>query len=744
MVYAEPVDERARNFPHDLDDFEFPCYRSGHGSNSDDPSFPYHVACEGLLKQRLVRLGRRKLEHETLYRVFLRLNGNRELDISYGDPPREFEEHWECRPGEEIFVANPMNLYGWYFDDMIEDGVFAPTTNLTKDLSERVKKDPFKRLPNEILLEIIATTDTANDLLSLACASWPINSILRASNDAFWWDLIQTHLDWFFELHERLLPFLSVKDSAQHYAPESLSLRRIFAWAGHQTLPRLGIESGRNPYLLNLANRRRIWEGPLDIISRTYDTMFQPPPELPADEFGRLLLHSKSKTTATVTHDPENRDKPGKMQKVLWLDDWEDTYGKKQHVEAFFDRTDGFLIGLAVTSEGGERRIVGSAEENATRFVAEVAKEDWICGIVLHIPPVDFKHPLTKTSPKGVTVLCCSGKELEFGETDKGHPVRALVARPGKQAVGLVAQLGSNSGAATFARLGLLVLRESKFGDHKVVPHEVSRSKSWFTDELLWGDDGTRYFGAPLWNHPEVSFGRRDEILPQPGIHKHMMSFEPLVLGVDEAELRKLEKISIFMTSINDGEETLSYEIIGLGAEFSDGHPEGRRLVGLEGKKAPATVQGGQTRPQTPPRLPDGSDMATVSSVTANGDVRIDLWIDGPGGEFVTDVAVYPTGSRMTGLRVSAIPCHLVFDNCLFVLTNIPNDRFAQTKAALGATSFVRCPKRRRRGPGNLPSEHLVVWPLSACCYRLDHLARPTPMWYVCYFSIYLKTWAFT
>jgi hypothetical protein len=103
----------------------------------------------------------------------------------------------------------------------------------------------------------------------------------------------------------------------------------------------------------------------------------------------------------------------GSVQRCLWIDEWEDTYTKSQTIEAFFRQKDGWLVGIAVTAEGGERRTVGSteAEGGLTRCEAIVPADDWICGILLHIQDMDVigdgvnKPPgEDKTSIKGLTV----------------------------------------------------------------------------------------------------------------------------------------------------------------------------------------------------------------------------------------------------------------------------------------------------------------------------------------------------
>lgn len=86
-------------------------------------------------------------------------------------------------------------------------------------------------------------------------------------------------------------------------------------------------------------------------------------------------------------------------------------------------RSNGFLTGVAMTTEGGERRLLGSIDEMPIRLEADISAGDWICGILLHIPAVEFVgRPVgdvddagagqsmkgitvvDETSPKGITV----------------------------------------------------------------------------------------------------------------------------------------------------------------------------------------------------------------------------------------------------------------------------------------------------------------------------------------------------
>jgi hypothetical protein len=205
----------------------------------------------------------------------------------------------------------------------------------------------------------------------------------------------------------------------------------------------------------------------------------------------------------------------------------------------------------------------------------------------------------------------------------------------------------ADKSSETFTRLGLITLRNEELDERRILHDHITRRSHPRIDELMWKDDGNRFFGTPYWNNPSLKIMHRDEVgelgvldgwLTE--IHQQLVPQEALVWAKDVTELRQLKTVSIFttyshMTDIS-GVEVEAYHICGLGVEFSAEHTEGRRLVGVEGKLE-ADGQEADLSTLDGPRIPHRAG-AKLCEMRGQGNFRIDLDIDGPGGEIITEV----------------------------------------------------------------------------------------------------------
>jgi len=112
---------------------------------------------------------------------------------------------------------------------------------------------------------------------------------------------------------------------------------------------------------------------------------------------------------------------------------------------------------------------------------------------------------------------CKSGLDLHLGEVDRGHLLRPLLARSGRQIVGIAVQNGESfatgdsyaDGTAKetlpeapvhpFTRFGLMTIWDTQLGSRTILPDKVARLR-WDEMEvgnILWQDDGLRYFDLP-------------------------------------------------------------------------------------------------------------------------------------------------------------------------------------------------------------------------------------------------------
>ena len=391
-------------------DSAFPCYFA---FDDCDVAYPFHTSCFIVFCARLAHwLGEdnsASVNKALLYKVFGSLASSHcYLDIDYGVPsPRCNDEFWSERAGEEIFAADPWPLgrtdeledINKTFATMVEEAPFRVGLAAGRDLSRKVQTDAFKKLPYDILVRIGELLDDPDGLLNWAKASWFAHSQLRGAGSSFWKQAIRTQMaGWFQELVDRL-------DDGRL---QDVAARTAYIWAACKTRPRLYMKGG---YFMRLANRRRIWSKPCAELVEHYDrALFSKGGDRADGSPFQRLLQSQSACGVmyTVTQD---RDAQlfGEVEKCMWIDEWEDTHAKSQTVEAFFRQEDGWLVGITITPQGGERRVLGSTEAEGVLLRSEVVvpTNDWICGILLHIPCIEAvgtQIAEEKTSIKGITV----------------------------------------------------------------------------------------------------------------------------------------------------------------------------------------------------------------------------------------------------------------------------------------------------------------------------------------------------
>jgi hypothetical protein len=456
-VVAIDGDDPDPNYDYYDDQREFQCYVNL--PTDQDPAFPFHVCCLDLLKLRLGRTGHLSEEDkDVLYEVMRGLSESTVLRLDYGGSKARDWQEWESRGGDEVLVADPSPLKG--FDGRIRalvvGGYFKPSqSSASSDLGTRVRSDPFKPLPFDIFVAIAEHLDP-DSLMNLAKASWFVNLFAAGATDSFWKKMIRLQMVWFFEL-------LAYMDTPESF--RGASMKAVYLWAacGSRAMPNM-----RGGDLMRVANRRRIWRPCGQLVQECQRRLRANELEQDGESpFQKLLRTSSSCTNMpVVTHDAFET-MHGEVQTRFWIREWEDTYAKEQLVEAFWHHESGFLTGVAVTSVGDNRQIVGFCDKppllGCQRAIIPV--DDWVCGLILHISSgEDPLRPFEPTimSPKGLTVsrqvkqevmrtkalkskpqiLCKSGLKLHLGEASHGHPKKVLVSRPGWQVVGLMCQLG--------------------------------------------------------------------------------------------------------------------------------------------------------------------------------------------------------------------------------------------------------------------------------------------------------------
>jgi hypothetical protein len=242
--------------------------------------FPIHLSCLELLYFHIT--GRRKYfdKPERLDTVALHfaLYGVREDIANMGPHPglelADFCQAgvWWCFRGFEMLVADP-SLPDTYFDlgsnsvaahlrALISCGGSASSTRnyitpaTAASLSSRVKADPFRGLPLELVFSISEFLHDS-DLFAWCTASWPVHSALRV-NDRFWCHRItKISMPWLVEV----VPLLEDDELMSGVDVKGLlcMLDRLMPVSGKMGGP-----------LMGAANRRRIW-GVCEDIGFMYD-----------------------------------------------------------------------------------------------------------------------------------------------------------------------------------------------------------------------------------------------------------------------------------------------------------------------------------------------------------------------------------------------------------------------------------------------------------------------------------------
>ncbi|KAK7946225.1 uncharacterized protein PG986_010546 [Apiospora aurea] len=132
------------------------------------------------------------------------------------------------------------------------------------------------------------------------------------------------------------------------------------------------------------------------------------------------------------------------------LHSWENLAECIRHWVGVVWHSDGVLDTIRVTPCRGELDTDDDNEiavgDDAESQAAEIPRADWIRQLILHIPAFDARRHRAEPYmilPRGLTVNLASGKELSFGETDKGYNMRPLTAsRDEAVIIGLSCQYG--------------------------------------------------------------------------------------------------------------------------------------------------------------------------------------------------------------------------------------------------------------------------------------------------------------
>ncbi|KAF1954959.1 hypothetical protein CC80DRAFT_493347 [Byssothecium circinans] len=230
--------------PNDPGAEDFDCYEH---QSMDGWGFPMHEACWSILAQRLLnhsdgtRINRAAM-FSTLDRLQDQHNSFRDLNLDYGDIEGP-DQIWICQPGQEYIVCNP----GFNVLTTQEILKILPTTQPTPslDLTGKVRNDPFRRLPYDILLMVMPYLP-AKQRIALMNASWHVH--MQTRNTSFWtWMIRKDVLPWFPELKQVF--------SDPQFSPTNFNFKDVYFYLRHATNTKTNMQGP----LMGIANRRRIW-----------------------------------------------------------------------------------------------------------------------------------------------------------------------------------------------------------------------------------------------------------------------------------------------------------------------------------------------------------------------------------------------------------------------------------------------------------------------------------------------------
>lgn len=373
------------------------CY--GNQDNNCDAIFPFHWCCYELLSKCITgSFDDDDLDKDLLYSIMqdLLVDFGRSFEkIDYGDASHMQDQFWQAVPGYEYLVSHPRDVPS---ANEAVLSIFASDAfkqrSSSNDLGRRVRSDPFLRTPYDIICRI-AGFISDDDLVNLNRASWPIHALLQ-NNDQFWRQRLKASFPWFFELRELL--------ERDQTLLQTNNPQRIFQWAERLTRP----EKWMTGPLMGLANRRRIWSA-----CEQLNDFYRKKEEVENDDSisdEERLIRKYSKCDFSVVVSSPEPTKLNPACTVYWLKSWSEARSQTKTLESFWDRH-GSLVGISLTPDGQERRLLGLAgsddDDGIVRESIKLGTEEWIKGLIVHLPVPTYLNDNGNrlvTSPKGLTV----------------------------------------------------------------------------------------------------------------------------------------------------------------------------------------------------------------------------------------------------------------------------------------------------------------------------------------------------
>lgn len=239
------------------------------------------------------------------------------------------------------------------------------------DLGNRVKNDPFRDVPYDVLHYLFAFLP-GKSLVALIRASWPVNCATRRNN--IWKLVIQWEMPWFWELWLQY----GMLGEYRHL----VNLKGLYLWLDKVTTPEYGMSG---PFM-GIANRRRIW-GACQQIAGAYFKRVSQKKIWGNDEGNNAIMKNAIMKQSKVHQMPMVLyPQPVVVESFTtqWVYSWREVDYWPAAFETFWNAVND-LVGLAVFI-GGDRRFFGRVAPNATGIHVkrqEIAGNEWISRLVL-------------------------------------------------------------------------------------------------------------------------------------------------------------------------------------------------------------------------------------------------------------------------------------------------------------------------------------------------------------------------
>ncbi|KAH8810880.1 hypothetical protein F5884DRAFT_897414 [Xylogone sp. PMI_703] len=599
--------------PNYDDGCSFSCY---YAQREEDPVFPFHWCCYELLTIALTGDSNcSSVNKDVLYDIFQELSEpyTSRLNLDFDDPAPPREQFWLSREGEELFVANP-SLTPELLD--FTKTIFTTTDiefpSLRENLTTPVAYNPFEKLPYDIIYRICSFSPPKT-IISFIMTSKSLLSDYHQNNN-FWQQWIKCKMPWFFEL-------LSLLDNSD--VMKGKDMMGIFSWANKTTFPRTYTAG---PFM-SIANRRRIWSL-CDQLKDMYLARLCRGDKPGLEPVDRAIIRTASCQHMALVSYPIPAIK--ELKKIFWIKSWEEISFQEYVLETFWDNQ-GVLVGISLAPEG-QRRLFGRDDisngttDDISKEVLKIEKGDWIQGFILHIPGIDIcgaSQSLISahTSPTGISVILCSGKETYIGRLPMSGSRRVLASFSESVIVGIKGEIGLVSGETRISSLGLLQAPRPGSNDYMVPQQQPFCASLLLPGDYLWKRDYSNLIQSQIWTSRAIMLFT-SKYTGTAVVPRDFVPHEAFIWGGNINELQSLVRLSAHITQagtvseIGEDGNRLSrayFDFRGFRAEYNRESHMDLRTVGI------------------------GSELDEINQLE---EYCVHFDIDGPGGERVTQVEV--------------------------------------------------------------------------------------------------------